>query len=158
MIVITGAAGFIGSGLLSKLNSLGYTELILVDDFSNVTKNRNLDNKIFESKIDREDFFEWMKSNKKLVTSVFHIGARTDTTEASNVIFKELNLDYSKRLWDICVDSKIPFIYASSAATYGDGKLGYNDDHEIVDKLNPLNPYGVLKNEFDKSPFLLLHL
>jgi ADP-L-glycero-D-manno-heptose 6-epimerase len=150
MIIVTGAAGFIGSCLVSKLNNKGFKEIILVDDFTNPEKNKNLLNKIYSERIDRKTFFEWLKKNHKRIDFIFHIGARTDTTENNTAIFDELNLNYSKMIWEACSEYTIPLVYASSAATYGDGSLGYVDDHEIVYKLQPLNPYGNSKNEFDK--------
>jgi len=150
MIIVTGAAGFIGSCLVSKLNNKGFKEIILVDDFSNQEKSNNLRNKIYSEKIERKIFFEWLERNHKDVKFIFHIGARTDTTEFNMAIFEELNLNYSKMIWKACSEYAIPLIYASSAATYGDGSLGYDDDHQLVEKLQPLNPYGISKNEFDK--------
>lgn len=150
MIVITGAAGFIGSVLVERLNRDGYSNLILVDDFNNMSKNRNLNDKNYIKKVHRDDFFQWFDDYSFNVDFVFHIGARTDTTEFNSKIFDVLNLDYSKQIWLRCSNHKIPLIYASSAATYGLGEFGYNDDHKIVDKLKPLNPYGESKNEFDK--------
>ena len=145
MIIITGAAGFIGSCLVKKLNSLEKDKLILVDDFSSDDKNKNLAGKYFHNKIDRSQFIEWFRENANKITEVYHIGARTDTTELDNAIFDKLNLNYSKSLWKICTDYEIPFIYASSAATYGLGEFGFEDDHCIVNKLAPLNPYVFLK-------------
>lgn len=150
MIVITGATGFIGSVLVSKLNKEGYSNLILVDDFSSLKKAKNLDEKLFIKKVDRDDFFQWFDDYYSNVDLVLHIGARTDTTEFDSKIFDVLNLEYSKQLWQRCNDWGIPFIYASSAATYGLGEFGYVDDHKIINKLKPLNPYGVSKNDFDK--------
>ena len=150
MIVITGAAGFIGSCLTSKLNQEGISDLILSDDFSNKNKNKNLIGKQFSKKVNRNIFLDWLAKNHKSVHFVFHIGARTNTTEFDYTIFERLNLNYSKSLWKSCSRFQIPFIYASSAATYGMGELGFNDNHEFVEKLNPLNPYGISKNEFDK--------
>jgi len=150
MVIITGAAGFIGSCMVSKLNSENYNDLILVDDFSNPKKNNNLKGKNFIEKIDRNIFFDWFKKNHKKVDFVFHIGARTDTAEFDVSVFDKLNLNYSKKIWKSCTEFNIPLIYASSAATYGMGELGYNDNHEIIEKLKPLNPYGESKNEFDK--------
>jgi ADP-L-glycero-D-manno-heptose 6-epimerase len=149
MIIVTGAAGFIGSCLVAKLNSLEKTKLILVDDFSSTEKNKNLAGKFFDSKIDRSEFIEWFRQNTNKITEVYHIGARTDTTEFDLAIFDKLNLNYSKSLWKICTENEIPFIYASSAATYGLGEFGFEDNHHVVDKLSPLNPYGVSKNDFD---------
>ncbi len=157
MIIVTGAAGFIGSCLVSKLNKEGFTDLILVDDFSDSEKMKNLEaclpdrqGKKYSQKIHREDFIQWLKENQRLVQFVFHIGARTDTTEFNKEIFDKLNLNYSKDLWNVCVEFGLPLVYASSAATYGLGEFGYEDNHEIIEKLKPLNPYGDSKNDFDK--------
>lgn len=150
MIIVTGAAGFIGSVLVAKLNSLGKSNLILVDDFSNEEKNKNLEGKEFAKKIERNDFISWFTNNAKDVVEVYHIGARTDTTEFNISIFDKLNLNYTKELWKICAEYNIPFVYASSAATYGMGEFGFDDNHDIVENLVPLNPYGDSKNDFDK--------
>ena len=150
MIIVTGSAGFIGSCLVSKLNNKGIKDIAIVDDFSNEIKNKNIANKSYREKIDRRLFFDWLNNHHKEVDFIFHIGARTDTTEFNTAIFDELNLNYTKTMWNACSEFGIPLIYASSAATYGDGKLGYDDDHELIPKLQPLNPYGVSKNEFDK--------
>ena len=150
MIIVTGAAGFIGSCLVAKLNSFERTDLVLVDDFSIDEKNKNLAGKLFKEKIKRIEFIAWVKENCSDVTEVYHIGARTDTTEFDVSVFDELNLNYSKKLWEICAENDIPFIYASSAATYGLGEFGFDDSHNIIEKLKPLNPYGVSKNNFDK--------
>ncbi len=150
MIVITGAAGFIGSCLITRLNKDGFNDLILVDDFSTEEKEKNFEGKKFTECIDRKKFFSWLENNQRFVQFIFHIGARTDTTEFDMSVFDELNLNYSKEVWNACVAHGIPLVYASSAATYGDGEFGYQDSHEIVEKLHPLNPYGISKNEFDK--------
>ena len=150
MIIVTGAAGFIGSVLVGKLNSLDKSNLILVDDFSNVEKNKNLYDKQFTKQIDRSEFIEWFMKNAESVSEFYHIGARTDTTEFNVEIFNELNLNYTKDLWNICTDNSIPFVYASSAATYGMGEFGFEDNHDIIDDLVPLNPYGKSKNDLDK--------
>ena len=150
MIVITGAAGFIGSCLITKLNDMGIKDLVIVDDFSKYIKYPNFIYKQFIEKIERSNFFQWFKSHTKDIQFIIHIGARTDTTEFNTEIFNELNLNYSKKIWKLCSKYNIPLIYASSAATYGDGLLGYKDDHKLTPKLKPLNPYGISKNEFDK--------
>jgi ADP-L-glycero-D-manno-heptose 6-epimerase len=150
MIIVTGAAGFIGSCLVSKLNQEGFKDIILVDDFSDPEKMKNLEGKIYSQKIHRDDFIQWLKDNQRLVQFVFHIGARTDTTEFDKQIFDKLNLNYTKDLWNVCVEFGLPLVYASSAATYGLGEFGYEDNHTVVDKLKPLNPYGDSKNDFDK--------
>src|SRR5208283_4208669 len=132
MIIVTGSAGFIGSCLVSKLNNKGIKDIILVDDFSNEIKNRNIRNKIYLEKVDRKVFFEWLKKNHLDVEFIFHMGARTDTTEFNMAIFNELNLNYTKTMWNACCEYRIPLIYASSAATYGDGKQGYDDDPDLI--------------------------
>ena len=150
MIIVTGAAGFIGSCLVSKLNSEGFVDIVVVDDFSNSEKNKNLEGKQFSQKVHRDDFIVWLRANHKLTQFVFHLGARTDTTEFDKAIFDALNLNYSKDVWNLCVEFGLPLVYASSAATYGLGEYGYKDDHSIIEKLQPLNPYGESKNDFDK--------
>jgi ADP-L-glycero-D-manno-heptose 6-epimerase len=150
MIVITGSAGFIGSCLVSKFNSEGISDLILVDDFSKTEKDKNLEGKKFAKKIERSEFIDWFQKNPKEVNYIIHIGARTDTTEFNVDLFNELNLNYTKSLWNICSENNIPLIYASSAATYGLGEQGYDDDETKIPLLKPLNPYGDSKNDFDK--------
>jgi ADP-L-glycero-D-manno-heptose 6-epimerase len=150
MIVVTGAAGFIGSCMLSKLNSEGFKDVVLVDDFSSEEKNRNFEGKTYSEKVNRDQFFSWIDDNHKFIQFVFHMGARSATTGFPKEVYDKLNLDYSKTLWNKCVQYGLPLVYASSAATYGLGELGYNDEHEIVEQLHPLNLYGESKNEFDK--------
>lgn len=150
MIIVTGAAGFIGSCLVRKLNDEGFNDLVLVDDFSKTEKEPNLSGKKFTAKVDRREFISWLKDNHRFVQFIFHIGARTDTTEFNAAIFEELNLQYTKDVWNSCVEFGLPLVYASSAATYGGGEFGYEDSHEVIEKLKPLNPYGESKNEFDK--------
>ncbi len=152
-IVVTGAAGFIGSCLVRFLNDNDYKKLILVDDFTQVEKDINLEGKDFLIKVERESFFYWLEQENRKIDFVFHIGARTDTTEFDYSIHEHLNVDYSEKIWNYCTLNKIPLVYASSAATYGSGEFGYSDDHKIMKDLKPLNPYGVSKNEFDKWAF-----
>ena len=149
-IIITGAAGFIGSCLVSFLNEKGFENLILVDEFDDEEKELNLLHKNYLARVERENFFEWVSKEKPNVDFVFHLGARTDTTEFDYAVHQHLNVDYSQSMWNYCTINNIPLVYASSAATYGDGQLGYNDDHGIIEQLKPLNPYGISKNEFDK--------
>ncbi len=150
MIVITGAAGFIGSCMLRKLNDEGLTDILLVDDFTRPDKNRNFEGKAFRQTMDRMAFPKWLDQHGATVELVIHMGARTDTTECDEALFERLNLGYSKAVWSACAKHEIPLLYASSAATYGLGELGYDDSHELVPRLRPLNSYGRSKNEFDK--------
>jgi ADP-L-glycero-D-manno-heptose 6-epimerase len=154
MIVITGAAGFIGSCLLSKLNGEGITDIVLVDDFSFEEKNKNFLNKKYSKCIERSEFLTWFETNPTDVSFIYHIGARTDTTEFNIDIFNELNLNYTKSIWKTCASNKIPLVYASSAATYGLGEFGYDDTEKNIPLLKPLNPYGDSKNDFDKWAIL----
>lgn len=149
-IVVTGAAGFIGSCMVSYLNQQGFENLILVDEFDDEEKELNLLHKKYLVRVEREDFFNWVQKEKPNVCFVFHLGARTDTTEFDYSIHQRLNVEYSQKIWHYCTINNVPLVYASSAATYGEGELGYNDDHGIVEQLQPLNPYGISKNEFDK--------
>jgi ADP-L-glycero-D-manno-heptose 6-epimerase len=150
VIVVTGAAGFIGSCLVGYLNRKGFNNIIIVDDFSPAEKLPNFEEKNICYRIERDKFFDWLDHHSLKIDFFFHLGARTDTTEFDYAIHQKLNVEYSQRVWQFCTAQKIPLVYASSAATYGSGEWGYNDDHEIVNKLQPLNPYGVSKNEFDK--------
>jgi ADP-L-glycero-D-manno-heptose 6-epimerase len=149
-ILVTGAAGFIGSCMVQYLNEQGYTKLILVDDFGPEDKRDNWEKKFYTDVVERQQLFEWLELNRPKLAAFIHLGARTDTTEFNYAIHEELNVKFSQHAWAYCTANQIPLIYASSAATYGAGELGYNDDHAVVNQLHPLNPYGVSKNEFDK--------
>jgi ADP-L-glycero-D-manno-heptose 6-epimerase len=150
MIIVTGAAGFIGSCMVQYLNENGIENIILVDKFTDAAKEKNWKHKKFKHLVDRELLLEWLDENKPKIEFVIHLGARTDTTEFDYNIHKELNEEYSQDVWNYCTANDIPLIYASSAATYGNGELGYDDDDTMLSDLKPLNPYGVSKNEFDK--------
>lgn len=150
MIVITGAAGFIGSCMAQKMNESGRDDLILVDDFTKERKKRNWTGKQYTDKIARTDFFAWAEVNARHIDFVIHLGARTDTTEMDYAVFEELNVSYTQRMWDFCTRHGVPLLYASSAATYGAGEKGYCDDERGIPELQPLNPYGKSKNEIDK--------
>ncbi len=150
IIIVTGAAGFIGSSMVQFLNDNSYENLIIVDDFGVEGKRNNWQNKKFSNAVERQSLFEWLEINNPKIASFIHLGARTDTTEFNYAIHEELNVEYSKNVWQYCIQNNVPLIYASSAATYGNGEFGYDDNHEIPFKLQPLNPYGVSKNEFDK--------
>ncbi|MFI5134137.1 MAG: ADP-glyceromanno-heptose 6-epimerase [Chitinophagales bacterium] len=150
IILVTGAAGFIGSYMTGYLNKKGYEKLILADEFDEEEKELNLHDKIFSVRAERNNLFEWLDAEKPVVEFVFHLGARTDTAEFNYSVLEELNVEYSKKIWNYCTEKNIPLVYASSAATYGSGEFGYIDDHKLTGKLDPLNPYGISKNEFDK--------
>ena len=149
MIVVTGALGFIGSCLISKLNELGHEVILAVDDFYKDRKDPNLEEKQIREWVHRDIFLSFLNTSWSNIDFVFHLGARTDTTEKDKAIFDHLNFNYSKRIWEICTARQLPLIYASSAATYGLGEYGFKDDHDVVEKLEPLNPYGVSKNDCD---------
>ena len=150
MIVVTGAAGFIGSCLVQKLISEGYNrDVVVVDDFYKDYKDPNLDNKSIRDWVHRDLFISWLRKVKSNIDFVFHLGARTDTAETDKKIFDELNLNFSKEIWKVCSEFNIPFIYASSAATYGMGEHGFDDNHKLLKDLNPLNEYAKSKHQFD---------
>jgi ADP-L-glycero-D-manno-heptose 6-epimerase len=149
-IVVTGTAGFIGSACVQFFNEQGLNQLLLVDDFGVEAKRNNWEKKQFVKVIERQSFIEQLYDIDFTIDAIVHLGARTDTTEFNYAIHEELNVEYSKSLWNYATKMQIPFIYASSAATYGGGENGYDDSHAILNKLVPLNPYGVSKNEFDK--------
>ena len=157
MIVVTGAAGFIGSCMIKRLNEAGYVDILAVDDFSRPDKNRNLEGKQLWGQVHRNNFVRWLERNHADVDAILHLGARTDTTEMDSAVFDALNLEYSKALWMLCAGFQIPFLYASSAATYGLGELGYSDDHALIPQLKPLNPYGQSKQDFDVWVLSQLH-
>ena len=149
-IVITGTAGFIGSVFVQYLNEQGFTNLLLVDDFGVEAKRKNWESKTYHKIIERQAFLAQLSNDEFEIDIIIHLGARTDTTEFNYAIHEELNVEYSKAMWNYATKKNIPLIYASSAATYGAGEHGYEDSHTILDQLKPLNPYGVSKNEFDK--------
>jgi ADP-L-glycero-D-manno-heptose 6-epimerase len=150
VILVTGAAGFIGSCMVGYLNRKGYHNIIIVDEFDDENKKPNYEDKKIVARIDRNELFGWLIDHPMQIDFIFHLGARTDTTEFDYAILEKLNVDFSKKIWNYCTEKNIPLVYASSAATYGDGELGYKDDQDLPYKLNPLNPYGRSKNEFDK--------
>lgn len=149
-IAITGAFGFIGSCMVSTLNNNGFYNLILVDDFSKPEKERNLAGKIFIEKVDREIFFNWLDTTNNKLYCIIHLGARTNTRELNYEIHKYFNEEYSKKIWHYCAKNSIKLIYASSAATYGSANGLFLDKHSQLSKLEPLNPYAISKNNFDK--------
>lgn len=157
VILVTGAAGFIGSCMVGFLNRKGYHNIIIVDEFparpaggDDENKKHNYEDKKIIARVDRNELFDWLDNHPMHIDFIFHLGARTDTTEFDYSVLEKLNVEFSEKVWSHCVEKNIPLVYASSAATYGAGELGYKDDHELPFKLNPLNPYGRSKNEFDK--------
>jgi ADP-L-glycero-D-manno-heptose 6-epimerase len=150
MIIVTGAAGFIGSCLIGRLNRDNFNAIVAVDKFNDGGKNKNLEGKTIMHRVDRDDFLSWLDQHYEEVEFVFHIGARTDTAEFDRSLLWQLNTTYTQDIWKKCISYQLPLVYASSAATYGMGELGYDDNEHIIPKLRPLNPYGESKNEFDK--------
>ncbi len=148
MIIVTGAAGFIGSNIISELFKAGYKDLVAVDLDNKVSASEYLISKSVKTVLfdELEDF---IKENHQMIQAVIHMGACSDTTETHPDIFEKYNFGNTKMLWDVCVKYGLIFIYASSAATYGDGEFGYNDDVKLIKSLKPLNMYGQSKQDFD---------
>lgn len=149
MIVVTGAAGFIGSFLIKRLNQDNFNSIIAVDQFDNPEKNKNLVGLTIKEKVDRSAFLSWLDQHRETVEFIFHIGARTDTAEFDTALLQKLNTQYTKDLWERCITYQLPLVYASSAATYGLGEIGYDDNEQTIPQLKPLNPYGQSKQDFD---------
>ena len=150
-VVITGALGFIGSCLVAALHRTGRYTLVLSDDFSASRKFANLQGINDCVRIDRGDIAAWISEQPSgSIQWVIHIGARTDTTEFDQSVFDTLNISATHAIWEACTAQGIPLIYASSAATYGDGAHGYTDDHAGIEVLRPLNPYGWSKQVVDQ--------
>ena len=149
ILVVTGAAGFIGSSVVRHLNDLGYEKILLVDDIETTEKWKNLLGKKFCDFISKHTLFEWFKEHAKEVGGIIHLGACSDTLEKDGDFLMENNFRYSQRLCEIALKNDIRFIYASSAATYGDGSKGFSDDIDLLEELQPLNLYGFSKHLFD---------
>lgn len=151
MIVVTGAAGFIGSCIVSKLNECGIKNLILVDHLHDGIKEKNLENKKYTQYFDKIDFLDRVKRDAldSGITCVIHMGACSSTTLQDEKYFEENNYEYTRILAQWAIRRKVRFIYASSAATYGDGSIGYKDDDATVRQCSPLNFYGKSKQKFD---------
>lgn len=148
-IVVTGAAGFIGSCLVRHLNDLGYANLILVDDLGRGDKWKNLVGKRFNELLPIHEFPFWMQDQEEDIQAFVHLGACSSTVEDDADFLLENNYRYSVQLAEFALQHGIRFIYASSAATYGDGAQGFSDDHEQITRLRPLNMYGYSKHLFD---------
>lgn len=148
-IVVTGAAGFIGSCIVKHLNLSGHENLILVDDILQTEKWKNLLGKKFAELIPIQSILEYLEPRKGEIEGIIHLGACSDTLETNGDYIMENNYRYSQRLALFALKNGIRFIYASSAATYGDGSLGFSDDHALLQDLRPLNLYGYSKHLFD---------
>ncbi len=147
-ILVTGAAGFIGARFVESCVEKGYS-VISVDDpayFKERIEHKNID---FGTIVDRKDLFSWLKKEKPKLIAIVHLGACTDTTEFDITYLHKINVEYSKNIWNYACENKVPLIYASSAATYGEGELGYDDSEKLISKLKPLNPYGQSKHDVD---------
>ncbi|MHC4395709.1 MAG: ADP-glyceromanno-heptose 6-epimerase [Planctomycetota bacterium] len=151
MIIVTGGAGFIGSALIAQLNKRSVTNILVVDELGRDEKWKNLQNLSFADYVEKDDFLEMLVENKLAhpIEAVLHMGACTSTTETNASYLIKNNYEYSKLLAQWAVYADIRFIYASSAATYGDGSVGFSDDEEKIDNLRPLNMYGYSKQLFD---------
>ena len=150
MIILTGGAGFIGSCFLWKLNQLGINDILVVDDFDSSLKWKNLVGKKFIDYIQKDDFLNILESGKLTgIKKIIHLGACSSTILSDSAFYLKNNYEYSKRLALWAFDHKAKFIYASSAATYGDGASGYDDADEVMHNLRPLNIYGYSKHLFD---------
>ena len=150
MIILTGGAGFIGTNLLIELNNRGYTDIVLVDNISTTEKWRNLVGRQFLEYVHKDSFWSWLESSTDInIEAIFHLGACSDTMEQNFDYLYINNVVYSQKLWAIAADRDIPFFYASSAATYGDGSQGFSDNHSTIGSLKPLNGYGMSKQLFD---------
>ena len=151
MIVVTGGAGFIGSALVAELNRRQISDILVVDELGSDQKWKNLQSLSFADYIEKDDFLEMVIEDKLNipVDVVFHLGACSDTTETNASYLVKNNYEYSKLLAQWATDADIRFIYASSAATYGDGSAGFSDDESAIFDLAPLNMYGFSKQLFD---------
>jgi len=148
MIVITGAAGFIGSNIVAQLNAQGRTDLVVADDPDHIAARRQLTGLKFETALEKNALPAWLDANAKQVESILHMGANSDTTASDRKFMLANNTEYTRTLWNFCARNGKRFVYASSAATYGNGSAGY-DDATNPRKLTPLNLYGESKQLFD---------
>lgn len=151
MIIVTGATGFIGSNIVADLNARGRTDLLLVDDLGTQGKWKNIAKRRFVDLVDYRQLDRLLPTLSQ-ADAVFHMGANSSTTSTDGDEILRVNLQASMTWWKWCTNTQTPFIYASSAATYGDGAQGFNDDQspEALDRLAPLNLYGWSKHQFDK--------
>ncbi len=150
MLILTGGAGFIGTNMLMKLNQIGEDNILIVDDINTSMKWKNLVSKKFRDYLHKDDLWDWLKTNPQTrIDSVIHLGACSSTTENDFDYLIQNNVRYGQKLWELCLERQIPFIYASSAATYGNGSKGFSDDQDRIPDLLPINAYGFSKHLFD---------
>lgn len=149
MIIVTGGAGFIGANLVEQLAAEEHTQIVICDTLDFGTKWKNLLNTNFYDFINPTAIFEYIETHKRKIKAIIHLGAISATTEKNGELLLENNYRFSSKLWDFCTIASIPFIYASSAATYGNGDQGFSDDHALLSKLRPINAYGWSKHIFD---------
>jgi ADP-L-glycero-D-manno-heptose 6-epimerase len=150
MIILTGGGGMIGSMIAWHLNTqMNFDDFVIVDDLINKQQENNFNKRKFIEYIAKDDLKKYL-NNKKNVSAVIHMGAISATTESNFNRLLQSNIRFSQALWHWCAENKVPFIYASSAATYGDGSVGYDDNESELDKLSPLNAYGYSKHFFDR--------
>ena len=150
MIILTGGAGFIGTNALMTLNDRGYRDVLVVDNVGTTAKWENLVGRTFRDYVHKDRLWDWLaRYPGEKIEAVIHLGACTDTMETDFDYLYENNVRYTQRLWQICTEKHMPFIYASSAATYGDGSYGFSDDHAQTGRYRPINPYGFSKHIFD---------
>lgn len=148
-IVVTGGAGFIGSGVIRHLNERGQSNIIVVDELAKSEKWKNLVGKQFIDFIPKLQLFEWLKGRESEISAFIHLGACSSTVENDASYLLENNYRYSVRLAEYAIKHNKRFIYASSAATYGDGNKGFSDDHATLESYHPLNMYGYSKHLVD---------
>ena len=150
MIILTGGGGMIGSMIAWHLNTqMNFDDFVIVDDLISEQQENNFNKRKFIEYIEKDDLKKYL-SDKKNVSAVIHMGAISATTESNFNRLLQSNIRFSQALWHWCAENKVPFIYASSAATYGDGSVGYDDNESELDKLSPLNAYGYSKHFFDR--------
>ena len=144
MIIVTGGAGFIGSNILASLQERGYKDLVVVDSLGCDDKWKNIAKRELFAILTPQQLLPFLAEHASQVQAIIHMGAISTTTEVDADLIIHTNFSLTRSLWDVCCTKQIPFIFASSAATYGDGSLGFKDDDSLehLNALRPLNPYG----------------